>query len=56
MDWTNSLDLVKSTQSNPKKWVGSDNWGEYGFEKGKIQIKNRVSGKIGPKQKNSLTQ
>jgi hypothetical protein len=26
MDWVNPVDPVKSTQSNPKKRVGLDNW------------------------------
>jgi hypothetical protein len=32
MDWTNPIDSAKSTQSNSKKWVGSDNWVDMGLK------------------------
>jgi hypothetical protein len=32
MDWANLIDPVKSTQSNPKKWIGSDNWVDMGLK------------------------
>jgi hypothetical protein len=32
MDWANSVDQVKSTQSNLKTWVGSDNWVDMGLK------------------------
>jgi hypothetical protein len=48
MDWANSLDPVKLTQSNPKKWVGSGKWEDMDFKNEKPIKKNWVSGKTGP--------
>jgi hypothetical protein len=35
MDWANPLDLVKSIQSNTKKWAGSGKWVSMDFKKEK---------------------
>jgi hypothetical protein len=32
MDWTNPVNPAKPTQSNPKQWVGSDNWVDVGLK------------------------
>jgi hypothetical protein len=32
MGWTNAIDPVKFTQSNPKKWVGAGYWVDMNFK------------------------
>jgi hypothetical protein len=32
MDWANPIDPIKSTQSNPKKWVGTGYWVDMDFK------------------------
>jgi hypothetical protein len=53
MGWANPVDPVKFIQSNPKKWVVSDNWVDMGLKK-KTHTKNQVSGKTGPNPKSPL--
>jgi hypothetical protein len=56
MDWANLIDPVKSTQSNPKKWIGSDKWVNIDFKNEKpIKKKIWVPGKAGLSSKNLLT-
>jgi hypothetical protein len=51
MDWTNPVDPVKSTQSNSKKWVGSDNWVDMSLKNGKPTKKIEYRAKSDPTQK-----
>jgi hypothetical protein len=50
MDWANPIDPVKSIKSNPKMWVGSDNWVDMCLKK------EKPTQKIGFQTKPDLTQ
>jgi hypothetical protein len=47
MDWANLIDPVKSTQSNPKKWIGSDKWMNIDFKNEK-PIKKKFGFRVKP--------
>jgi hypothetical protein len=51
MDLANSLDPVKPTQSNLKKWVGSDKWVDMDFKNEKPIKKIGFRVKPDPTQK-----
>jgi hypothetical protein len=50
MDWANSVDPAKSIQSNPKKWIESDNWVDMSLENKKPTQKIEFQTKTGPDQ------
>jgi hypothetical protein len=51
MDWANPVDPAKSIQSNPKKWVGSDNWVDMSLKNEKPTQKIGFQAKPYPTQK-----
>jgi hypothetical protein len=53
MDWTNPIDSAKSTQSNPKKWVGSDNWVNMGLKNKNSHTKIGFRTKLDPTKKST---
>jgi hypothetical protein len=51
MDWINSADLAKFTQSNLKNWVESDNWVDMNFKNENHKKNNLDSSLLNPNPK-----